>query len=272
MITSTSNPLIKQIRKLKDRKFRKKSGLFYMEGLRIVGEAVQTGAHLEQILYCPELLTSDFGYQLIESQKVTELPVVEISENVFRSFSLKSNPQGIAAIGRQKWQQLDAFDIGNSRTLWLALDSIQDPGNLGTILRTGDSVGAEGVLLLDQSTDPYAPTAIRSSMGSVFSQKLVLLSLEELDKLKKKSDIPIIGAAGESPVEYFKVHYPESMILLMGSEREGLTERHLELCDYCVSIPMIGRSDSLNLSVATAIILYKIFEQRIKSDYIELKR
>jgi TrmH family RNA methyltransferase len=178
---------------------------------------------------------------------------------------MKENPQGIAAVLQQRWHSLEDAALHKENSLWIALDSIQNPGNLGTILRTGDAFGAQGILLLDHSTDPYDPTALRSSMGSVFSQRLVRLTLKELEIFLQAHLVTMVGASGASPVDYFQVHYPAGLILLMGSEREGLTEKHLQLCDYSVRIPMVGRSDSLNVSVAAAVILAEISKQRILS-------
>ena len=263
MITSTSNPTIKEFRKLADRKYRQQTGLFTVEGLRLVGEAVQTGASLAQIIYSPELLSSEFGNKLVTEQAAAGITVVEVSAMVFRSLALKENPQGIAAVLHQRWHSLADVDPGRENCLWIALDSIQNPGNLGTILRTGDAFGAEGILLLDHSTDPYDPTALRSSMGAVFSQKLVRVTLKELEIYLQANPFTMVGASGTSPVDYFQVYYPARMILLMGSEREGLTEKHLEMCEYSVRIPMVGRSDSLNVSIAAAVILAEICKQRI---------
>jgi len=262
MITSKANPSIKEIKKLKDRKHRQSTGLFYIEGLRLVGEAVQIGARIEEIIYSPELLSSEFGQNLVQEQAKSGIAAVEVSADVFRYFSLKDNPQGIAAAVHQRWHTLADVNILREGSLWLALDSIQNPGNLGTILRTGDAFGAEGVLLLDQSTDPYDPTAMRSSMGAVFSQKLVKVTLEELGTHLQVSPFTLVGASGDSPVDYYQVYYPDNLVLLMGSEREGLTGKHLQMCDYCVRIPMEGRSDSLNVSIAAAVILSEVFKQK----------
>ncbi len=262
MITSTANQAIKDIKKLKDRKYRQSTGLFYLEGLRLVGEAVQTGASIEAIIYSTELLCSEFGQNLVQEQAKRGIAAVEVSADVFRHFSLKDNPQGIAAAVHQRWHTLADVNILKEGSLWIALDSIQNPGNLGTILRTGDAFGAEGVLLLDQSTDPYDPTSMRSSMGAVFSQKLVRVTLQELGTHLQDNPFTLVGASGNSPVDYYQVYYPDNLILLMGSEREGLNEKHLKMCNYCVRIPMVGRSDSLNVSIAAAVILSEVFKQR----------
>ena len=261
LITSPANATLKQIRKLRDRKERGQSGLFYLEGLRIVTEAVQCGASIEKIIVAPELLESSFGKELVGNQRANGIEILEVSAAAFESISLKEGPQGLAAVGRQSWSRLSEIHAQPGE-LWVALDAVADPGNLGTIMRTADAVGAKGIILLDQSTDPYDPTAIRASMGAIFTQKLVKAAFDDFSSWKKESGIPLIGTSDSAQVDYHTVKYPANMVLFMGSERQGLHPRALELCDAMVRIPMVGRSDTLNLAVATAVVLYEIFNQK----------
>jgi TrmH family RNA methyltransferase len=261
MITSTSNDHIKQIRKLRERKERQQSGLFYIEGLRIIGEAVQQGEALETLIVAPQLLKGDFSTRLIEEQKRKGTLILEVSQQVFESFALREGPKGLAAVVRQRWEKLVDISL-RAGDIWVALDSVQDPGNLGTILRTLDSAGGCGVILLDNATDPYDPTAVRASMGSIFSQRLVKTSFDEFAHWKQRSGVPVIGTSGTASVDYHYNPFPEALVLLMGSERQGLQEHHLQLCDQIVRIPMVGRSDSLNLAVSTALVIYEIVNQR----------
>lgn len=263
MITSKSNYQIKQIRKLRNRKQRRQNGLFYIEGLHIVAEAIHQNAKLDVIIVAPEILVSDFGWQMVRSQCEHGVAVLEVSKDVFKHISLKDRPQGVAAVVKQLWIPLEEARITTDAT-WVVLDSIQDPGNLGTIIRTQDAVGGVGVILLDHATDPFDPTAVRASMGAIFTQQLVKTSFDEFASWKRSHAQPLIGTSDGAQVDYQAVTYPSSLLLLMGSERQGLQECHIQLCDELVSIPMIGRSDSLNLAVATAIVLYEIFNQRRK--------
>lgn len=260
-ITSLANDRIKQIRKLHDRKARQESGLFYVEGVRIVAEAVEQGAQLETLLVAPDLLRSDFAHKLVHEQAKRGVPLLELSSEVFQRLALKEGPQGLAAVVRQRWFSLDDIQLEPGKT-WVALDSVADPGNLGTILRTHDAVGGQGVIVLDQSTDPYDPSAVRASMGALFTQKLVKASFAEFADWKRKTSAPIVGTSDRAKVDYHAYRYPTSLVLLMGSERQGLPEHYLKLCDTVVSIPMLGQSDSLNLAVATAVVLYEILNQR----------
>lgn len=260
MITSPANPTIKQIRKLSDRKERQQTGLFYVEGLRIVGEAVERGWKVASLIVSPELLSSLFGQQLVQKFQSSGGQVLEVGADVFRRISSKDGPQGIGAVVEQRWAQLEQTAPGEKQ-IWVALDAVQDPGNLGTILRTLDAVGGQGVILLDQSTDPFDPAAVRGSMGAIFSLQLVKTSFARFAEWKRFQRMTVIGASDKASSDYHYAAYPSRFVLLMGSERQGLQEHHLALCEQVVRIPMNGRSDSLNLAVATSLILYEVYNQ-----------
>ncbi len=261
LITSTSNQKIKEIRKLLDRKERSATGQFLVEGLRIVIEALQQKMVLVDLVVAPDLLRSEKGSEWIHSFR-QEHPekVIQVSPEVFRSFSQKDGPQGVAAVLSQQWINLREISW-DSNGCWVALDAVADPGNLGTIMRTIDAAGARGVILLDQSTDPYDPTAIRGSMGAILSVPHIKTTFAEFETWVKSNQVPVIGTSDKGVQNYHSIRYPNPMILLMGSERQGLDQHHLDLCSEIVAIPMRGRSDSLNLSVATGIILYEIDHQ-----------
>lgn len=261
LLTSAANPRIKQIRKLRDRKERQATGLFSVEGLRIVAEAAEQGAVFETLVVAPELLTSAFGQELVEKIAAAGVTVLEVSVPVFESISLKEGPAGLAAVIRQQWASLENAQTDPQCT-WVALDSVADPGNLGTILRTHDAVGGMGVILLDHSTDPYDPTSIRASMGAVFTQTLIRASFEDFAQWKLQHKAHLVGTSDKAAADYAAYSYPPDLVILMGSERQGLQQRHLRLCDEVVSIPMRGSSDSLNLAVATGVVLYEVHNQR----------
>jgi len=263
-VTSQSNPGIKAIRKLRNKKERDVSGLAYLEGLKIVGEAVEQGAAIQEIIWSPELLSSDFGISLVKGCAASGMVVIEVSHQVFESISLKDNPQGIAAVIKQRTKSL--AELGNQPAdFGIALYSVADPGNLGTIIRTCDAVGCRHLFLLDQTTDPFDPSSIRASMGALFSVNIVKASISEFVGWAKKNAIPVIGTSDKASHDYLDFDYPNRMIFLMGSEREGIPENILELCSSVVRIPMVGRSDSLNLSIASSILLYEYFNRmRVK--------
>ncbi|MBN9392413.1 MAG: RNA methyltransferase [Chloroflexi bacterium] len=260
-ISSRANPLIKQVRQLRQRKYRDETGLFYVEGIRLVVEALKSGNKIENLLVAPELLTSQFAHDFLKTAGSNGLNKVEVSREVFESFALKENPQGLAAVLKAKWSSLPEVDRENPEVI-LALNEIQDPGNLGSIIRTADAVGLDTLALLGNCTDPYDPVAIRASMGAVFTQNLIKMSFEELAAWTAGKGIQLIGASGNAQVNYRAASYPRPLVLLMGSEQHGLSNYQQAACDMLVSIPMKGRSDSLNLAIATSIILYEVFSRQ----------
>jgi RNA methyltransferase, TrmH family len=264
MISSPNNPQIKQIRALRQRKEREQCGHCFIEGIRLVGEAVQLGADIEQLIVAPEILLSEFALELVEGQRRAGVEVLEVSRRVFAGLSQKDGPQGLGAVVRMRWQQLDDAQPAAGPG-WVALDAVQDPGNLGSILRTADAVGCGGVILLGNSSDPYDPAALRGSMGAVFNQRLVRADFSELVAWARQQGYPLVGATAAAEQEYRAATYRTPLVLLMGSEREGLAPEQLAQCDLTVRIPMVGRSDSLNLAVATGVILYEIFAQQHNS-------
>ena len=261
MITSLANERIKFIRRLQERKARQESGLFFLEGLRLVAEALQVGTAVEQLVAAPDLLRSEFGQDLVARSRSTGVDVLEVSAEVFARLSNKEGPQGLAAVVHQRWVQLDQVQLNPGRP-WVALDAVADPGNLGTIMRTNDAAGGDGVILLDHSTDPYDPSAVRASMGALFDQQIVRTGFNEFKVWKEQVGCAVVGTSDAAAQDYHAYSYPDPLVVLMGSERQGLQPQHLAVCDAVVSIPMSGKSDSLNLAVATGIILYEIFNQR----------
>lgn len=259
MITSKANTRIKFIKELRKKKTREETGLFYVEGIRPVCAAFETGWEIEEILVAPGLLRSDFALGMIDKAGKSEITVTETSNDIFFSISEKEGPQGISAIVHQKYSSLDTIEQKGG--IWVGLESIQDPGNLGTIIRTADSSGVKGLILLDNCTDPFGMEAVRASMGAVFSIGVVLATFENFRSWQEKSRFELIGSSDKAISNYRKIEYPTNLILMMGSEQKGLSEPLINLCTTMVSIPMVGKSDSLNLAVATGIILFEILNQ-----------
>lgn len=230
------------------------------------GRSGATDAPIETLIVAEELLSSPFARELVAQQQAHGVATLPVSAQVFRTLSHKDGPQGLAAVVRQHWEPLSAVQP-TGELCWVALDAVQDPGNLGTILRTSDAVGSAGIILIGDSTDPYDPAAVRASMGAIFAQRLVRVSLAEFAAWQAQqaqlgaAGYRIIGAAGHAASDYQAVRYRAPLVLWMGSERQGLSPQQQALCDQLVRIPMVGRSDSLNVAVATAVILYEIFNQ-----------
>lgn len=264
MITSHSNPAIVAARKLLQPKERKASGAFLAEGLRVIAQAFDSGAMVQQLIYSPELLVSEFGQSLVEKGLALGISTLEVSQAVFTSLARKDTPQGIAAVIGQRWFPLSENAPVNNE-LWVALQAVQNPGNLGTILRTCDAVGAKGLLLLDDCTDPYDPAAVKASLGSIFTVPLMKSRLPEFQNWSANHpEVSVFGSSDKGAEDYTRARYVLPALLLMGSERQGLPAEYLALCRQTVRIPMEGACDSLNLSVAAGIILYEIYYQTRK--------
>ncbi len=261
LISSRANPAIKQIRALQLRKERERSGLFFVEGIRLVTEAVQVDAPVVQVVVAPDLLKGAVGREAVATLRRRGVPILDVTADVFASLSAKEGPQGLGAVVRQQWQPLAPPGPGDGLG-WVALDAVQDPGNLGTILRTGDAVGAAGVILVGPTTDPYDPAAVRASMGAIFSQRLIRATWAEFAAWKHQFDITLLGTSDKAAADYQALAYHSPLVLFMGSERQGLSPEQQALCDQMVRIPMVGRSDSLNLAVASGVVLYEIFNQQ----------
>lgn len=258
MITSRRNAKIKLARSLRQRKHRDASGLFLVEGIRHVGEAVEAGARIEAIYYAPGLLTSPFAQDLVARQAAHGLPCYPVGPDVFVSLVEKENPQGIIAVVHQARPSLSALTPYNFP--WgVALVEPQDPGNVGTILRTIDAVGAGGLILLEDSVDPYHPTAVRASMGALFWHPVVTASFAEFARWARENGYHAYGTSAHAEQDYREVGaYLRPLILLMGSERQGLSGEQAAICEHLVRLPMKGKVTSLNLAVATGVMLYEV--------------
>ncbi|HJZ47751.1 MAG TPA: RNA methyltransferase [Roseiflexaceae bacterium] len=261
IIASRSNPIVKAIRGLSSHKEREHSGLFFVDGLHLVAAATQQQAEIETCVVAPELLTSAFGRELARALAERGARMVDVTADVFHSLAAKEHAQGIGVVARQRWQDLRQIHPETGRC-WVALDTVRYPGNLGTILRTCDAVGGAGVILLGDSTDPYDPSAVRASLGAIFSQRLARASFAEFAAWRQHLHLAVVGTSPAATLDYQAIAYQPPLILLMGSEARGLSREQQALCDFVVNIPMVGSSDSLNLAVATGIMLYEIFNQQ----------
>lgn len=256
-ITSASNPAIRAIRRLRQRRERERSGTFFVEGIRPVAEAAGAGAPVELCVVAPRLLASGFARGVVRELRERGVPVVEVSPDVFGGLSGKENPQGIGAVVRQDVAEVGDLPVSPALG-WVALEGVADPGNLGTILRTCDGAGFDGVILLGETTDPYDPTALRASMGAVFTRRVARAGWPEFLEWRAARGYQLVGAAGGARARYRGAAYAAPLVLLMGSEREGLSAEQQEACDLTVRIPMAGSADSLNLAVAAGILMYEI--------------
>lgn len=261
LISSRNNPKVKLARLLRQKKTRQESGLFVVEGIRPVGEAVEAGAAIDTLFYAPDLLKSDFARNLIAAQQQAGVTCLPTSPEVFALLAEKDNPQGLLALVRQPQWELAALDPHNFP--WgVALVAPQDPGNLGTILRTLDAVGASGLLLLESSVDLTHPAVVRASMGALFWHPVASASFAEFAAWSHRHGYHVYGTSAHAAIDYREMPgYAWPRILLLGSERQGLTPEQMHLCETVVRLPMRGRATSLNLAVAAGVMLYAMLER-----------
>ena len=254
-------PVVKQVRQLRTRSERERTGTYYIEGARIVAQAIQAGAEITQGVIAPDLIKgTPHALDTVAALRDTGVPVAELSPSAFEGISFKENLQGIGAVVRYHSGTLADIPASEER-VWVALDGVGNPGNLGAIMRTCDATGVAGLLLLGDTTDPYHPTAIRASMGSFYALQMIRAGFEEFVRWTREHDYTVIGTSPTATDEYHRVTYPARSALLMGSERLGLSIQQQAACDLLVKIPMVGTADSLNLGVATSVVLYEIFNQ-----------
>ena len=236
---------------MRQRKARAESGLFIVEGLHHVGEALEAGWEIDSILYSPDVLTSDFARDLISRVTPAAQPV---SAPVMESLADKDNPQGILALVHQKLTRLDVLE---SVRIGAAVVSPQDPGNIGTILRSLDAVGADALFLLDGGVDPYHPTSVRASMGTIFWKPIVQTSFNEFINWSRRFSYQLIATSAHAEQNYLELKPTPPWMLVMGSEQKGLSMEQIKACNTSISLPMRGRASSLNLAVAAGILLYQ---------------
>jgi TrmH family RNA methyltransferase len=232
-----------------------------VEGIHHVGEAVAARVRIAYLCYAPDLLTSDFAHGLIEQLTEQGVPCYATTAEVFESMASKEGPPGILAVVHHAATSLS--DLTPQNFAWgVALVAPQDPGNVGSILRTLDAVGASGLLLLEDSVDPYHPTAIRASMGALFWHPAAMTSFHEFAGWVAQHDYTVIGTSAHAATDYREIHrYQPPLILLLGSEREGLSPEEMRVCRQVIRLPMQGRAGSLNLSVAAGIMLYDMLSK-----------
>jgi TrmH family RNA methyltransferase len=256
VITSLTNDRIKAIRALEMRKERKATGLFVAEGASILVTARDAGFVPTSLVFQAGAASSPMARSLIGTALAAGADVLEVSEAVLAKLSSKDNPQAMLGVFRQRWAELPKKPAADD--CWLALEEVRDPGNLGTIIRTVDAVGAKGVILIGNSCDPYSRETVRATMGSVFAVPLVRVSREEFLAWRAGWRGDVVGTHLDGREDFRRAAYKAPVLLVMGSEGPGLSDSLTRACSKLVKIPMAGKLDSLNLAVATALTLYQI--------------
>ena len=256
-VTAFSNATVKRLRSLRDKKARKAEGLFLAEGLRIIAEARDSGRLPEIVMFSPEGARHPLAAEIIAATEAAGGGAIEATPDILSKTSGKGNPQMLLAAYRQPETDLHALDRSRA-PLWLAAQALRDPGNIGTILRTGDAVGAGGLILIDDSADPYSVEAVRASMGAIFTQQVAKASWAEFVAWLRSGAGQLVGASLNTDRDYLEVEYQKPCFLLIGNEQQGLPQAYEEECELLVKIPMAGRADSLNAAIAAAVMAFQV--------------
>ena len=250
-ITSLTNPTVKAVRALHMRKTREETGQCLVEGLKSVAEAVALGRAPRIVLHGEAAAGHPLLRQAAEAADETLL----VSPAILEKISRRENPQTVLAVFDQLFTPLEALDP-NSARCWVALEAVRDPGNLGTIIRTADAAGCGAVILVGECCDPYSIEAVRATMGSVFAVPIVRTSVANFLAWRRTWPGAVVGTLLSATIDFRAAPYREPTLLVMGNEQAGLTAAMAEACDVAVKIPMRGRADSLNLAVATGVMIY----------------
>lgn len=261
-ITSRSNEQLKLIKSLHNKKSRDQKKLFFVEGLRIVTEAIEEENRVYAVFYSESLAGINGGNELLTKLENSRLRIYRVSERLFREICDTETPQGVLAVVKMKECTMEEV-LGKENPFLVILDSIQDPGNMGTIIRTADACGADGVVLAGGCVDAYNPKTLRSTMGSIFRIPIVKTgNLPELLGILKKKGIRSFAGHLKGERHHFDSDYTKPSALIIGNEANGIKEDALPFIDELVSIPMPGRAESLNASVAAGIMMYEVVRQR----------
>ncbi len=263
-VTSLANPLVKDIKALALKKFRDQQNAFLAEGLKLVIDALDLGWTIRTLVFAK----SGKGNAAVEKVAARTVAagglVLEVSEKVLSAITRRDNPQMVVGVFAQRWTALK--DIrAKGDDVWVALDRVRDPGNLGTIVRTADAVGAKGVILVGETTDPFSIETVRATMGSIFAVPVAKTDAATFLQWRKGFPGLVVGTHLKGAVDYRTVDYAgRPVLLLMGNEQQGLPEELAGACDRLLRIPQAGRADSLNLAVATGVALFEIRRKALR--------
>ena len=261
VITSKDNEIVKQIKKLKEKKYRDEAGVYVIEGIKVIEEAIEENAQIEKIVICEDCTTSAAIPQKL-MYAIAKYNCIYVSKKVFEILTDVVAPQGILAIIKKPNKE----EIDYKADLILALDGIQDPGNLGTILRTADSINLKQIIVTKNTADAYNPKVVRSTMGAILRIKIIETnSLVNTLKEAKKNKFKVVATSLDTENSIYDIDYNKKVIVI-GNEASGVTKEVQQMADSKVKIPMLGKTESLNASVATGIMLYEYVRQKIKKN------
>lgn len=259
IISSKENDIIKHIKKLKDKKYRDTSNQYVVEGIKLVSEAIQENVKIKEIVLCEdceksEVIPKELMYEIAKHE------CVYVTEKLFKFITEVQAPQGILAVIEKNNRD---NEIDYNQDIIVALNDVQDPGNLGTILRTVDSIGVKQILVSKGTVDAYNSKVVRSTMGAIFRIKIIECEdLEKTLKEVKKHDFKVVVSSLQTENSIYNIDYNKKVIVV-GNEANGVEEKIQSLADEKIKIPMLGKTESLNVSVATGVILYEYVRQKL---------
>lgn len=259
-VSSSKNPIIKEIKSLYRKKDRWENKLFIMEGIKIIEEAILNNMKLKFIIYTNKLLLSEEGNIFLNKIK-DQNNVVNVTDNIFKEISDTDNPQGVLAVGSFILNPFRDL-IEDSKSSLVFLDNLQDPGNMGTIIRSADAFKLDGIILGEGCVDPYNPKVIRATMGSIFRVPLYFIkdNMKSLLELKK-CNYNIYSTSLEGSIPNYEANYNEKFVIIIGNESKGVDSNIINISDLLIKIPMPGEAESLNAGVAASIVMYEAMKQ-----------
>ena len=256
-ITAFSNSTVKRLRSLRDKKARRAEGMFLAEGLRILAEARDSGLLPEIVAFSDEGAKHPLAIEIVEAAEAAGAEAIRTTDDILTKISGKDNAPLLLGAFRQPKTALERLDRSSS-DLWLVAQALRDPGNLGTMLRTGDAVAGGGLILIDDCADPFSVEAVRASMGAVFTQPVATATWEELLLWLRAGQGQLVGTSLKTDTDYLAAEYSRPCFLLVGNESQGLPAAYEAECDLLVNIPMMGRADSLNAAIAGAVMAFQV--------------
>ncbi|MBC7504471.1 MAG: RNA methyltransferase [Sandarakinorhabdus sp.] len=260
-ISSPANPVFKSLKSLVDKKARREQGLFLAEGLRVCTEALATGHVPHTLIFAADTEDHPLTEALITATAARRGTIIRASRDLLHRLTGKDNPGAVAAAYPIPDTGLSTINRSTAR-LWVVAENLKDPGNLGTMLRTCDAVGAGGIILIGQSCDPFSLEAVRASMGGLFTRRVAQTSWAGFLPWLRSAPGQLVGAALDGRVVDYRAHrFIAPTFLFMGNEQSGLPAEYAAACDALVKLPMQGTADSLNVAVATAVLLYAALAQ-----------
>ena len=262
LITSLTNPKIKHIVRLRERRARDKAGEFLIEGYRELSRAVTGGQAITDLYICPQLFLGSNENKLIDAIKGTGAEIFKCHESVFQKMSYRDRPDGLIGVAKQNLQTLKDIPQSATSPFYIVAEAVEKPGNLGTILRSSDAVDVDGLILCDKCTDIYNPNVVRASVGTLFTVPFYEATTEETIPWLKEQGIHILAATPSATHDYTQVDLTVPLAIAVGTEQYGLSDRWMNEADLQVKIPMRGVADSLNVAMATTVLLYEVLRQR----------